>query len=86
MVLSRVFERQSDPTNGEGNPVFPSKRSKKMISDSVELWETEGCFLHFEFLGTNVRFPERHNVPPEVDINLRKMGVLKQSQPAIVSQ
>ena len=28
--------------------------SKEMISDSVELCETEVCFLHIELIGTNV--------------------------------
>ena len=38
-----------------------------MISDSVELCETEVCFLHIQLIGTNVRLPKMHNVPPEVD-------------------
>ena len=28
--------------------------SKEMISDSVELCETEVCFLHIQLIGTNV--------------------------------
>ena len=38
-----------------------------MISDSVELCETEVCFLHIQLIGTNVWLPKTHNVPPEVD-------------------
>ena len=37
------------------------------ISDSVELWETDVCFLHIQLIGTNVWLPKTHNVPPEVD-------------------
>ena len=44
------------------NPV-----SKEIISDSVELWETDVCFLHIQLIGTNVSLPKTHNVPPEVD-------------------
>ena len=41
--------------------------SKEMISDSVELCETEVCFLHIQLVGTNVWLPKMHNVPPDVD-------------------
>ena len=41
--------------------------SKEMICDSVELCETEVCFLHIQLVGTNVWLPKMHNVPPEVD-------------------
>ena len=44
------------------NPV-----DKGMISDSVELCETEVCFLHIQLIGTYVWLPKMHNVPPEVD-------------------
>ena len=39
----------------------------EMISDSVELCETEVCFLHIQLIGTNVWLPKMHNVPPDVD-------------------
>ena len=82
MVLSRVSKDNQIPQIEKGIPsLHPSV--PKMILDSVELCETEGCFLHIEFLGTNVRFPETHNVPPEVDINSRNVGVLKQSKYAL---
>ena len=41
--------------------------SKEMISDSVELCETEVCFLHIQLIGTNVWLPKIHNVPLDVD-------------------
>ena len=41
--------------------------SREMISDCVELWETDVCFLHIQLIGTNVWLPKMHNVPPEVD-------------------
>ena len=40
------------------NPV-----SREIISDSVELWETDVCFLHIQLIGTNVWLPKTHNVP-----------------------
>ena len=58
-----------------------------MISDSVELRETEVCFLHIQLIGTNVWLPKMHNVPPDVDFESSrspaKTGVLKQSQSAL---
>ena len=41
--------------------------SKEMISDSVELCETEVCCLHIQLIGTNVWLPKMHHVPPEVE-------------------
>ena len=31
-----------------------------MISDSVELWDTDICFSHIQQIGTNVRLPKIH--------------------------
>ena len=50
-----------------GNPSNLSPVSSEIISDSVELWETDVCFLHIQLVGTNVWLPKIHNVPPEVD-------------------
>ena len=41
--------------------------SKEMIFDSVELCETEVCFLHIKLIGTNLWLPKTHNVPSDVD-------------------
>ena len=41
--------------------------AKGMISDSVELCETEVYYLHIQLIGTNVWLPKTNNVPPEVD-------------------
>ena len=50
-----------------GKPSSLNPVSKEIISDSVELWETDVCFLHIHLIGTNVWLPKMHNVPPEVD-------------------
>ena len=50
-----------------GKPSNLSPASKEMISDSVELRETEVCFLHIQLVGTSVWLTKMHNVPPEVD-------------------
>ena len=50
-----------------GIPSNLNPASKEMISDSVELYETEVCFLHIQLIGTNVWLPKTHNVPPDVD-------------------
>ena len=41
--------------------------SREILSASVELCETEVCFLHIQLIGTNVRLPEMHRIPPDVD-------------------
>ena len=41
--------------------------SREILSDSVELCETDVCFLHIQLIGTNVLLPKMHNMPPEVE-------------------
>ena len=40
--------------------------SREIISASVELCETEVCFLHIQLIGTNVWLPNMHRIPPYV--------------------
>ena len=42
--------------------------SKEITSDSVELWDTDVCFLHIQLMVTNVRLPKIHQIHPEVDL------------------
>ena len=46
--------------------------SDEITSDSVELCETEVCFLHIQALGTNVRLPKVHRILPKVDFESLK--------------
>ena len=41
--------------------------SREMTSGSVELCETEVCFLHLQLIGTDVRLPKMHEIPFDVD-------------------
>ena len=50
-----------------GIPSMREPSSREIISDSVELCETEVCFLHIELIGTNVWHPNVHKIHPEVD-------------------
>ena len=50
--------KQSDPINR----VQVYRPTLKMISDSVELCETEICFLHIQLIGTNVWLPKTHTM------------------------
>ena len=50
-----------------GNPSNLNPASQEMMWDSVELCDTEVCFLHIQLMGTIVWFPKTHNVPPDVD-------------------
>ena len=50
--------------------ILPSIRkqvSQEMTSDSVVLCRNEECFLHDHLIGTYVRLPKVHMMPPEVD-------------------
>ena len=44
-----------------------SPLSRKIVTDSVELCETEVCFSHIQLTGINVLLPKIHKTPPEVD-------------------
>ena len=70
---------------GRPSNLYPAL--KDMISNSVELCETEVCFWHIQLIGTNVWLPTMHNVPPEVDFESSRspatVRVLKQSQSAL---
>ena len=59
---------RSDPIKSSaGIPSILNLASMEMISDSVELCETEVCFLHIQLIGTNVWLPKMHNVPLDVN-------------------
>ena len=62
-----------------GFPSILKPASKGMISDSVELCETEVCFLHIQLIGTNVWLPKIHNVPPEVDFEFSRSPAKSES-------
>ena len=49
------------------NPSIRSPASNEMISDSVELWDTDVCFLHIQLTESNVWLPKIHRISPEVD-------------------
>ena len=90
ITLIRVSVKNATIRSHKSSAGIPSNlnpASKEMISDSVELCETDLCFLHIQLIGTNVWLPKMHNVPPEVDFESpkisRKIGVLKQSQSAL---
>ena len=50
-----------------GIPSMRNPASRENISASVELCETEVCFLHIQLVGTNVWLPKMHKSPPDVD-------------------
>ena len=43
--------------------------SRDISSASVELCETEVCFLHIQLIGTNVWLPEMHRILHDVDFD-----------------
>ena len=53
--------------------------SKEMISDSVELCETDVCFLHIQLGRTNVWLPNMHKSPPEVDFESSRSAAKSES-------
>ena len=50
-----------------GKPSSLNPVSREIISDSVELWETDVCFLHIHLIGRSVRLPKIREIHPEVD-------------------
>ena len=51
----------------EGSPSIFKPATNEIVSDSVELWCTDVCFLHNQLMVTNVQLPKIHKIPPEVD-------------------
>ena len=68
----------------EGIPSMRKPASREIISASVELCETEVCFLHIQLLGTNVWLPKMHKSPHDVDFESCKIRILKRSEPALL--
>ena len=68
-------------------PSILKPASKEMISDSVELCETEVCFLHIQLIGTNVWLPQTAQCSTWCRFWILKISckieVLKQSQSAL---
>ena len=46
---------------------FFKPATREIISDSLQLCETEVCFLHVQLMGTNVWLPKTHKIHPDVD-------------------
>ena len=81
-VVWVVFPRAETIISHNSRTGIPSNlnpASKEMISDSVELCETEVCFLHIQLIGTNVWLPKMHNVPPEVEFESSKSPAKSES-------
>ena len=49
------------------NTSIRNPASRELTSDSVELCETEVCFLHIQLTGTSVLLTKIHKTPPEDD-------------------
>ena len=71
--------RRSDPINQVRIPSDLNPASKEMVSDSVELCETELCFLHIQLIGTNVWLPKIHNVPLNVHFEFSRSPAKSES-------
>ena len=53
--------------------------SREIILDSVELCDTQVCFLHIQITGTNVWLPHMHNVPLEVHVESSRSSAKSES-------
>ena len=65
-------------------PSMRNPASNDMISDFVELWDTEVCFLHIQLNGTNVRLPKMHKTPPDVDFESSRSPAKSESWKILV--
>ena len=72
-LLVLFVERDTSITTSQrsraGSPSIRSPASNEITSDSVELWDTDVCFLHIQLMGTNVRLPKIHKTPSELDFD-----------------
>ena len=65
-----LVERRNSITTAQrsraSNPSIRNPASREMTSDSLQLCETEVCFLHIQLTGTNVllRKKKKHKTPP----------------------
>ena len=88
IVFPRTKTTRSDKSRA-GIPSNLHPASKEMISHSVELWETEVCFLYVQLIGTNVWLPKNAQCSSRSGFRIfkisRKVRVLKQSQSALLS-
>ena len=68
-VLVLFVERNTSITTSHKsrtiNPSIRSPASNEIISDSVEPWDTDVCFLHIQRMVTNARLPKIHKIPPK---------------------
>ena len=86
-----VFPRTATIRSHKSNAVIPfnlNPASKEMVSDSVELCETEVCFSHIQLIGTNIWLPNMQCSSRSGFWILKiscKSRVLKQSQSALFS-
>ena len=71
LVAMKYFCNQI-PKVQSWDPSIRGPASREIISASVELWETEVCFLHIQLIGTNVWLPKMHKIPPDVDFESSK--------------
>ena len=60
-------------------PFILKPASKEITSYSVELWDTDVCFLHIQLMETNVRLPKIHEIHPEVDLESSRSPVKSES-------
>ena len=62
LLNATLFFATSHKSTAE-NSSIRSPVPNEMISDSVELWDADVCFLHNQLMGTNVRLPKIHKIP-----------------------
>ena len=62
-----------------GIPSIRKPASREITSASVELCETEVCFLYIQLFGTNVWLPKMHRIPRDVDSESSKSPAKSES-------
>ena len=53
------------------------------IFGSVELWDTDVCFLHIQLMRTNVGVPKINKIHPEIDFECSRSPAKSESQSAV---
>ena len=67
LVENEILQSPSPQRSRAGIPSMREPASREITSASVELCDTDVCFLHIQLVGTNVWLPKMHRIPPDVD-------------------
>ena len=79
LLVERNLSMTTSQRSRASSSSIRSPASNEMISDSVELWNTDVCFSHSQLMATYVRLPKVQKTPPEVDFESSRPSAKSES-------